>query len=172
MTKLLDIFDVVPGWLYALALAGLTVYCLLLDADVSRAISGEAVARAALATVKQDAATAATASTQAAREKETGLVNNQTESTDELHAALAATAGRAADLDRRLRDIAHAHPVASGACVPASAQASGAGDGPPTAGLSDVARSDLVRLAQSANDTADTLKACRVLLRQAWQATN
>lgn len=172
MSKLLDVFNVLPGWLYALAVAGLCAYCLLLDADMSRAISAGAVARAELSALKQRAATAALASVQSAREAEAALTHHQTESTDELQKALAATAGRAADLDRRLRDIARAHPIDGGACMPASAAATSGGDGPPAAGLSDLARSDLVRLAQSANDTADTLKTCRVLLRQAWQATH
>lgn len=172
MTKLLGIFDVVPGWLYALALAGLVSWCLVLDAEAGRAVADAAVARSDLAAIKQDAAIAAGASVQIARTKEGALINNQTESTDELHKALATTADRAAELDRRLRDIARAHPGAGGVCVPASPAASGPGDEPAAAGLSDLARSDLVRLAQSANDTADALKTCRVLLRQAWQATN
>ena len=171
MTKLLAIFDLVPGWLYAAALLSLCAYCLWLDASVSLARGDQAMARAELATVKQSAASAALTSTQSARDKEQVMSATQTGAIDDLHKALSATAGRAADLDRRMRDIAHAHASAGGASLPTGAQTARGSDGPPAAGLSELARGDLVRLAASANDTADTLKTCRVLLRQAWQVT-
>lgn len=106
------------------------------------------------------------------RGADAALNDNQTRSIDELQQRLSGSAQRAADLERRLHDIANSRRSTTGCqSVPASAGASSISDEPPAAGLSDMARSDLVRLAQSANDTADTLKACRRLLRQAWQST-
>lgn len=77
--------------------------------------------------------------------------------TDAHTEAVRATGQRARAVDRRLRNVPTASPAAATACRDHEA---------PAAVLSDDARSDLVALAQAADETADALRAC-----QAWAAT-
>lgn len=115
------------------------------------------------------AAVAVASSAQAARAKEAAAGETQTKATDDLSTAKSSNASRAGDLYRRLRERAATRPSCPN--LPQGASAPGPGDGDPAAGLPDVARADLVRLAESANNTADTLRQCRVLLHSAWQIT-
>lgn len=107
------------------------------------------------------------------RAADAAMTGNQTRSVDELQERLSSSAQRAADLERRLHNLAtERRAAAGGQGVPASSGAASGSDEPPAAGLSDMARSDLVRLAQSANDTADALRSCRQLIGKAWQTTH
>lgn len=167
------LLDLVPSWAYALAVLGFAGLSLGLYLDLAAAKVKEAAALTSKAALKTAVATAVASSTQVARAKEGGMAVDQTETLDALRKDRDSNAARAADLDRRLRLVAAAaRNRASGPDMPQGASAVSAGDGGAASGLSDVARTDLVRLASSANDTRDTLKACRRDLHSAWQATN
>ena len=90
------------------------------------------------------------------REAERLAGKSMTRISDALTKDRLATAGRAAQLERRLRDIANSSPSPAPNCPSRNDDAR-----PAAAVLSDDARSDLVALAQEADSVADRLRACQ-----------
>lgn len=180
MKALLALLDLVPDWVYALALAITGAVCVLLILDAgeahvkeAQALARAASAEAALADEKARAAAAVLKASQDARAKEQTLQQDQAQAVEVLHAQIDDHASRAAALERRLRQLAaRTNAGASGPNLPEGAGAAAVVDDIPAARLSDVARANLVGLAKSANDTRSALSTCRGLLHQAWQATN
>lgn len=102
------------------------------------------------------AAKQALADSEANREAERLAGRNMTRISDALTKDRLATAGRAAQLERRLRDIAESSPAPAPNCPSRNDDAR-----PAAAVLSDDTRGDLVALAQEADATADRLRACQ-----------
>lgn len=141
-----------------------------------------AQAQAAAAAQVASAAEVAASSVQTARMRELAATTASIGIADDLHQRLADRDRRISDLDERLRQQ-FARPVRlcrAGPGAPAAAASGGDAAGP--AGLpglagedlvivDSTARAELAQLAVSAGDTANTLKACRALLREQWQAT-
>jgi hypothetical protein len=184
MAKVLALFDLVPGWLWALVLAVATVHGQLAELSEARAVAQAAQARLELTGAQLQATKDMAAARGRAEAKEATLKGQFQETIDALTTSRAADAGRIAGLAGRLQQ--YARPIAchpGGAAAGAGAGAAGGGDGNASAGLPGVAGGDLVILdgqarlelaqfAVSARDTGETLTLCRLLLRAAWQATN
>lgn len=96
-----------------------------------------------------------------AREDERLMNRNNARIADELHARQAASDGRAAAAERRLRDIAAAYARDRGGAQAGDASAACSVDAPPAARLSDATRADLVRLLNEANDVVEQLTAAQ-----------
>jgi hypothetical protein len=171
MTKLLALFDIVPGWCWAAAVAVLAVLCMRLDA-------GQAHARADLLAVQLAMRDAAIASQAKAQARADHLSTVAQEAQDALSQMQATAPARAAGLTERVRDIAR--PLR---CAPAGAVAAAPSSpyGQPDPGLSGVAgagvvvldataQSELAQLVTSAADTGQALTQARVLLRECWRA--
>lgn len=183
MSKLLSIFDVVPGWLYV-ACIGLLVWAVLhLEAGQHAAQLDAANLRASIATEHAEVATSAASSVQVARDKERGMGENQTKVSDELQKDLGDHADRVDSLRGRMRDQAATFNRAGGEPGAACAGSTSGSDGFRDPGLRSAADADLVvldgqaqgelaELIVRAREVGKTLKACRVLLRQAWKSTN
>jgi hypothetical protein len=189
MTKLLQLLDGLPGWF----LPGVIVFlCALavgqrLELAGVRANAAEAATKAAkavaqCATDKANANAVAAARVAAARASDAAFMSQQTEVIDVLQKNLSDADERSAGLAGRLRQLARPLPVAGGRCGSELPQAAAGGDGQRDPGLPGLAgadlvvldgeaRADLARFATSAHDAGETLKACRKLLRQQWQAT-
>lgn len=183
MSRLARMLNAVPGWLYSLVIVALLFLCLWLKTSQSVARVDAADARTELATTTAAAAASAASSVQAARGKEQVMNNNQTKVNDELQSGRDERDQRIAALLGQLREQARAGARTGGGRISACAQAAGGGDGLGDPGLREVAGGDrlvldgqaqeeLATFAVRARETGDTLKACRVLLRQAWQVTN
>lgn len=182
MKSFLALFDVVPGWLYAIALAVLSLYALNQHMGEMGAQRETALEHASLSDLKAGASAAAASSVQTARSKEQGMADNQTKVSDELQTILDSRNQRIADLERRMRDQARAYAAAGGQCHTEGSRASEGGDGVGDPRLRSVdeqdpvfldgqAQHEIAELTVRANETGATLKACRSLLRKAWQAS-
>lgn len=183
MNRLMDIFDLVPGWLYAIAVACLLVLLVLSELDRNEAITEAALAGQQLAEIKAAGSAAVASSVTSARAKESDAAAITTKVTYELHQDTANPAARAAAVERGMREPAAAYARSGGGCKPTSSSAPKGGDGAGSAGLRGLdepdplvldgqAQSEIAQLTVSANRTGKTLKACRVLLREAWRMTN
>ena len=179
MSKVLDLLDLVPGWVWALVVGVLLVLCIRLDVLRLQAAADASKARADLLSVQLSSAQAISLERERARKEERRLSVAVLEVQDELTREKAGADGRIADLSERLRNVARpmsCRPAAGGA--PAAA---GAGHGRPDPGLPGVAGADLVvldgqaladlaDLAESAADTGRTLTHARRLLRECWRS--
>lgn len=177
MTKLLDLLDLVPAWVWALTVAVLLAMCGALEVSRLSAKADASRARADLLAVQLASAHAISLEQERARKEERRLSAKVLEVQDDLAKEKAGGAGRVDDLSQRLRNVARpvsCRPVAGGA--PAAA---GRGDGQPDPGLPGVAGTDLVVLdgqalgelatfAEAAADTGRTLTHARRLLRECW----
>lgn len=171
----------VPGWLYALLLAGALAGWGVAEVDRAAAELKASRAEGKLAAAAAVQAAAVASAVQDARLREIAATTTTVKVADELHQRLEASDRRAADLAERLRKLSR--PVRFCRANPsAPAGAASGGDGADATGLRGLAGADLVvldgqaraelaRLAASANDTVSTLKACRTLLRAQWRAT-
>ena len=181
MTKLLALFDVVPGWCWAVVVAAQAALVLRLDLGMSHARADAAQARTQLLTVQLASRDAIAIETERAQARVRDLTKTVMEAQDALAQSRQAGPGRVAALDERLRDIAR--PLHCAGAAPASGPAApaGRGDGHPGAGLPRLAGEDLVILdgeaqhelaefAVSAAETGETVKACRSLLRSCWRS--
>lgn len=179
MAKLLDLLDLVPAWVWAVAVGVLLALCGALEVSRLSAKADASQARADLLAVQLASAHAISLEHERARNEERRLSAVVLGVQDEIAEERAGAAGRIADLSERLRNVARlmsCRPAAGGA--PA---ASGRGDGQPGAGLPGMAGTDLVVLdgqgvsdlatfAESAADTGRTLIQARRLLRECWQS--
>jgi len=181
MTKLLALFDVVPGWCWAVVVAVLAALVLRLDAGMAGAQADAALARTQLLTVQLASANAIAVETERAQARVRDLTKTVMEAQDALSEARQAGPGRVAALDERLRNIAR--PLHCAGAAPGGGAAAPAirGDGQPGARLPGVAAGDFVVLdgqgladlatfAESAADTGRTLIQARHLLRECWRS--
>lgn len=182
MRGLAKLFDVVPDWMWALLLAGAVGRGCIVDGKlaVQRVATANAKAqlsreRASWATTKQQAAEAAAKSGEAAREAERLAALKKQRIDDESYRAHQAAVGRAADAERRLRDIATQYAAdasAGGEHCATPAAAERGDDAPAAARLSDETRRDLVAFALEATDAAIALGSCQRYVSEvtgAWQ---
>lgn len=179
MAKVLDLLDIVPAWCWAVVVAVLSALCVRLDVGMAYARADAAQARTQLLQVQLASRDAIAAETERAQARVRDLTQTAMEAQDALSQARAAAAGRTADLDGRLRQLARplsCRPAAGEAAAPAVS-----GDGQPGAGLPSLAGADLVildgqavsglaRFAESAADTGRTLIEARRLLRACWRS--
>ena len=181
MTKLLALFDVVPGWCWAVVVAVLAALVLRLDAGMAGAQADAALARTQLLQVQLASAAAIGAETERAQARVRDLTVVAMEAQDALAQSRQAGPGRVAAAADRLRDIARPLHCAGAAPGGGAAAAPGRGDGQPGAGLPGVAGADFVlvdgqglaelaSLAESAADTGRTLNQARHLLRECWRS--
>ena len=180
MRKLLDVLELVPAWVYAAAVVALAALVLVTELGRQRALTQAAQARAELAEVRRDHATALAKAIQRARTAEAKLAVDLMREANELQSRLADRDQRVFDLADRLHQ--HARPVRLCAAAPGGAPAAAGGgggqrdtglrelDGPDLVVLDVEARSQLAEFAVSARDTGETLKTCRALLRSAWRS--
>lgn len=172
--------SLVPGWCWAIVVAVLAVLVLRLDLGMARARADATLARTQLVQVQLASAQAIGAETERAQARVRTLTQTAMEAQDALSQARQSAAGRVADLDGRLRQLAR--PLSCGGAAPGGGVAApaGGGDGKPGARLPDLAgagvvvldgqaQHELAEFAESAADTGRTLIACRGLLRQAWR---
>lgn len=169
----------VPGWCWAIVVAVLAALCVRLDLGMAQARTEAATARTQLLAVQLASRDAIAVETERAQARVRTLTQTVLETQDALSQSRAAAAGRVADLDGRLRQLARPlsrRPAAGEAAAPAVS-----GDGQPGAGLPGVAGagvvvldgqalSDLASLAESAADTGRTLTHARRLLRECWRS--
>ena len=178
MTRILDVLDLVPGWVWAVVVSVLLVLCIRLDVLRLQASADASKARADLLSVQLSSAQAISLEHQRARKEERRLSAAVLEVNDALAKEKADRAGRVADLSGRLQQ--HARPVLCRPGGGGAAPTSGRGDGQTGAGLLGVAGarvvvldgqalSDLADLAESAADTGRTLIHARRLLRECWR---
>jgi len=179
VTKFLAIFDLVPGWCWAIAVTVLLAMCGALEVSRLSAKADASRARADLLAVQLASAHAISLEQERARKEERRLSAIVLEVQDDLAKEKAGSAGRVADLSERLRKLSRAvscRPAARGASAAAST-----GHGQPDTGLPGLAGADLVVLdgqglselatfAESAADTGRTLTQARRLLRECWQS--
>lgn len=171
----------VPGWCWAVVVAVLAALCVRLNLGVADARADAAQARTQLLTVQLASRDAIAVETERAQARVRDLTKTVMEAQDALSQARQSAAGRVADLDGRLRQLAR--PLSCGGASPGGgvAAASSPGDGQPGARLPGLAgagvvvldgqaQHELAEFAESAADTGRTLIACRGLLRQAWRA--
>lgn len=123
MAKVLALFDLVPGWLWALVLAVATVHGQLAELGEARAVAQAAQARLELTSAQLQATKDLAAARGRAEAKEATLKGQFQETIDALTTSRAADAGRIAGLAGRLQQ--YARPIA---CHPSGA-AAGAGAG-------------------------------------------
>lgn len=169
----------VPGWCWAIVVAVLAALCVRLDVGMAYARADAAQARTQLLQVQLASANAISAETERAQARVRDLTKTAMEAQDALSQARADAAGRTADLDGRLRQLAR--PLS---CRPASGGATasaGSGDEQPRPGLPGMAGAgvvvldgpalaDLATFAESAADTGRTLIQARALLRECWRS--
>lgn len=179
--KFLDMFGLVPDWAYAAAVAALAALLVVTELGRHRALTEAAEVRAELADVRSGHASALAKAVQQARTAEAKLAADLMKEANELQSRLADRDQRVSDLAGRLHH--HARPVRLCAADPGGASAAaGSGHGQPGARLRGLdgddlvvidaaARVELAQFATAARDVGETLKACRMLLRQSWQAT-
>jgi len=179
MAKVLGLLNLVPCWVWAIAVAVLLAMCGALEVSRLSAKADASLARADLLAVQLASAHAISLERERARKEERRLSAAVLEVQDDLAKERAGSAGRVADLSERLRNVAR--PVS---CRPAASRApaaAGAGHGQPDLGLPGLAGADLVVLdgqalgelatfAESAADTGRTLTQARRLLRECWQS--
>lgn len=178
MTKILAALDLVPGWVWAIAVVTLGLLCGALEVGRLSALADASKARSDLLAVQLSSAQAISLEQERARKEERRLSAEVLGVRDELEQEKAGGARRIADLSERLRNLAR--PVLcrpGGGGAPAAA---GRSDGQPDPGLPGVAGADLVVLdgqalseladfAESAADTGRTLTHARRLLRKCWR---
>lgn len=181
MTKLLALFDVVPGWCWAVVVAVLAALVLRLDAGMAGAQADAALARTQLLQVQLASANAIAVETERAQARVRDLTKTVMEAQDALSEARQAGPGRVAALTDRLRDIARPLHCAGAAPGGGPAAPASRGDGQPGARLPSVAAGDFVVLdgqglaelaafAESAADTGRTLIQAQHLLRECWRS--
>jgi len=169
----------VPGWCWAVVVAVLVLLCVRLDLGMAHARADAAQARTQLLTVQLASRDAIAIETERAQARVRTLTQTVLETQDALSQTRAAAAGRVADLDGRLRQLAR--PLSCRPAAGATAAPAGAGDGQPDPGLPGMAGSgvvvldgqalsDLASFAESAADTGRTLTHARRLLRACWQS--
>lgn len=179
MTKILAALDLVPGWVWAIAVVTLGLLCGALEVGRLSALADASKARADLLSVQLSSAQAISLERERARKEERRLTAEVLGVRDDLEQEKAGGARRIADLSERLRKLSR--PVLcrpGGGGAPAAASRS---DGQPDPGLPGVAGADLVVLdgqalsdlatfAESAADTGRTLIHARRLLRECWRS--
>ena len=179
MAKLLNLLDLVPGWVWAVVVSVLLVLCIRLDVLRLQASADASKARAALLAVQLSSAQAISLEHERARKEERRLTAAVLEVNDALAKEKADRAGRVAGLSDRLQQ--HARPVL---CRPGGGGATavaGRGDGQPGAGLRSLdgqdlvlidgqARHELAELVVSARGVGKTLTEVRGLLRECWRS--
>lgn len=179
MTKILATIDLVPGWVWAIAVVTLGLLCGALEVGRLSALADASKVRADLLAVQLSSAQAISLEQEKARKEERRLSAAVLEVQDARAQEKAGHAGRVADLSERLRNVARpvlCRPGGGGAPTPAVR-----GDGQPDPGLPGVAGagvvvldgqalSDLADLAESAADTGRTLTHARRLLRECWKS--
>ncbi|MCH8178223.1 MAG: hypothetical protein IIA02_00355 [Proteobacteria bacterium] len=169
----------VPGWCWAIVVAVLAALCVRLDLGMAQARTEAATARTQLLAVQLASRDAIAVETERAQARVRTLTQTVLETQDALSQSRAAAAGRVADLDGRLRQLAR--PLSCRPAAGATAAPAFSGDGQPGAGLPGVAGADLVvidgqgladlaSLAESAADTGRTLIHARHLLRECWRS--
>lgn len=169
----------VPGWCWAIVVAALAALVLRLDFGMAHARADAAQARTQLLQVQLASRDAIAVETERAQARVRDLTKTVLETQDALSQAHVAAAGRTADLDGRLRQLAR--PLSCRPATGGAAAAAGGGDGQPGAGLPGLAGADLVvldgqgladlaSLAESAADTGRTLTEARRLLRACWRS--
>lgn len=169
----------VPGWCWAVVVGVLVALCVRLDVGMAQARADAAQARTQLLTVQLASANAIAVETERAAARVRTLTQTAMEAQDALSEARADAAGRTADLDGRLRQLAR--PLSCRPAAGEAAAAPGRGDGQPNPGLPGVAGGDFVVLdgqgladlasfAESAADTGRTLIQARHLLRECWRS--
>lgn len=181
MAKLLALFDVVPGWCWAVVVAAQAALVLRLDAGMAGAQADAALARTQLLQVQLASAAAIGAETERAQARVRDLTQTVLETQDALAQSRQAGPGRVAAAADRLRDIAR--PLHCAGAAPGGATAAPAilSDGQPDPRLPGVAGADLVVIdgqgladlasfAESAADTGRTLIQARHLLRECWRS--
>lgn len=172
MTKFLGLFDVVPGWLWACAVALLGVSCLLLDGQRAGARTEAAEARASLLSVQVSSRDAILAEQRRARLAEAPLIQVVEEANDAVRKAREDLSAVAAASDERMRKFASPVRVcrsdAGAGSGPAKGAAGGGGQGAELRALDggnllivdEQARAESARLAAHANLIRDALKEC------------
>lgn len=181
MRKILDVLGLVPDWAYVTAVLALAGLLVVSELGRHRALGQAVQARADLADVRRDHATQLAVAVQRARTAEAVLAADLMRETNELQSILADRDSRVSDLAGRLHQ--HARPLRlCPASTGGAAAAAGSGhgvsgarlrgvDGPDLIVLDEQARSELAKFATAARDVGETLKSCRVLLRQSWRST-
>jgi hypothetical protein len=178
VSKLLSILDLVPSWAWALAVITLAALCIRLDIVGMQAQANAQKARADLATLRAENATAMAVEHDRARTEERRLSAALLEAQNELAQEQAGAAGRVADLAGRLRNVAR--PVSCTTPTTAAPTAASGPDGRTHPGLPGVAGTNLVLVdgqglaelaafADSARSTGQTLTQVRKMLRACWQ---
>ena len=179
MTKILAALDLVPGWVWAIAVVTLGLLCGALEVGRLSALADASKARADLLAVQLSSAQAISLEQERARKEERRLSAVVLEVKDALAKEKSDRAGRVDALSGRLQQ--HARPVL---CRPGGGGAdpvAGRGDGKPDPGLPGVAGaravvldgqalSELADFAESAADTGRTLTHARRLLRECWRS--
>jgi hypothetical protein len=171
----------VPGWCWAIVVTTLAVLVLRLDVARLGAQLDASKARDELLSVQLASATAIAADRARAQRREADLMTALTKAQDELQTYHSAAAGRIAELDGRMRQLARPLACRGARASEAGAAASGL-DGQPGTGLSslaagdlvivdDAARLELARFADSAATTGKALMAVRGLLRECWRGS-
>lgn len=171
----------VPGWCWAIVVAVLAALCVRLDVGMAHARADAAQARTQLLTVQLASRDAIAIETERAQARVRTLTQTAMEAQDALAQSRQAVPGRVAALDERLRHIARPVHCAGAAPAVGVATSAGSGDGQPGAGLPGVAGGNFVILdgqaqhelagfAVSCQQTGETLKACRSILRAGWRS--
>jgi hypothetical protein len=171
----------VPGWCWAIVVTALAVLVLRLDVARLGAQIDAAKARDELLSVQLASASAIAADRARTQRREADLMTTLTKAQDELQTYHSAAAGRIAELDGRMRQLARPITCRASAAAAASAPAIGS-DGQPGAGLLGVAGDDLViidgqaraelaQFADAAAITGKTLSKVRGLLRECWRGS-
>lgn len=182
MTKLLKVFDIAPGWLWAVLVAALVLFSIRLDVLRMQARVDEAGARAALLSVQLAARDAIIQESEKARGLE-GALNIKTQGANDAIQNARLAAGRAAaDSAERVRKLAARLLLCpSGADAGEGAGPAGGdgGGGGPVAGLRADPGGDLVVLDATAWAEATQLTAAANVAREAltecvagWQAAS
>lgn len=169
----------VPGWVWAAVAVVLAALCVRLDVGMAHARADAAQARTQLVQVQLASAQAIGAETERAQARVRDLTQTAMEAQDALSEARAAAAGRTADLDGRLRQLAR--PLSCRPAAGATAAPAVSGDGQPDPGLRAAPAADLVvldgtalaelaDLAVGARTVGETLIQARHLLRECWRS--
>lgn len=180
MRAVLALLDLVPSWLWAVAVAVLLVACTRLHFSGAQAREDAAAASRDLLAVQLASARAIGAEKDRAAQRVRTLNQALTETQDALFKAQQAVPARVAELDGRLQQ--HARPVLcrSSAPAPAASGPAAHADGVASAGLRGLdgqdlvlldgqARHELAELAVSARGVGETLTRVRGLLRKCWR---
>lgn len=168
-------FDLVPGWAYALMVLALSALLVSARLSAGAALVESAQAGRALSELVATSATASASSVQGARAKEGAMASDQAKDIHAFNQAVSNPAGRAAELERGMRDQAREQARSSRVCLPKAASTASGVDGSGGAGLPSMvepdylvvdgpAQSEIARLIVSARDTGEALKTCRLAL--------